>query len=146
MTMCGSVDLRAHGHYPCPLPEQGGVLAGILRGMSAYPTKPSRLPSSWLAGLIFLGSLVPGLVALLPLTLGAGWYLSEPSNAPFLTVATVWWTLAEFSIAIAPFLLIKVTARGSISALGSKSRFCPSGAAVACTTSTFSKSRDGSPT
>jgi len=53
--------------------------------------------------------LVPGLLALLPLTLGAGWYLSEPSNAPFLTVATVWWTLAEFSIAIAPFLAATVS-------------------------------------
>jgi hypothetical protein len=72
--------------------------------VSAYPTEPSRLPNSWLAGLIFLGSLLPGLVALLPLTLGAGWYLAEPSNAPFLTQATVWLTLTEFSIAIAPFL------------------------------------------
>jgi len=77
--------------------------------MSAYPTKPSRMPNPWLAGLIFLGSLLPGLVALLPLTLGAGWYLAEPSNAPFLTVATVWLTLAEFSIAIAPFLAATVS-------------------------------------
>jgi len=91
------------------IPRCREVPAGILRGMSAYPTKPSRLPSSWLAGLVFLGSLVPGLLALLPLTLGAGWYLSEPSNAPFLTVATVWWTLAEFSIAIAPFLAATVS-------------------------------------
>lgn len=85
------------------------VPAGMLRGMSAYPTKPSRLPNPWLAGLIFLGSLLPGLVALLPLTLGAGWYLAEPSNAPFLTEATVWLTLTEFSIAIAPFLAATVS-------------------------------------
>ena len=77
--------------------------------MTAYPTKPSRLPSPWLAGLVFLGSLLPGLVALLPLTLGAGWYLAEDSNAPFLTEATVWLTMAEFSIAIAPFLAAAVS-------------------------------------
>lgn len=77
--------------------------------MTTSLTKSSRLPSPWLSGLVFLGSLLPGLVALLPLTLGAGWYLAEDSNAPFLTEVTVWLTLAEFSIAIAPFLAAAVS-------------------------------------
>jgi hypothetical protein len=80
-----------------------------MRDVTAYPAKPSRLPSPWLAGLVFLGSLLPGLIALLPLTMGAGWYLAEDSNAPFLTEVTVWLTLAEFSIAIAPFLAAGVS-------------------------------------
>jgi hypothetical protein len=78
-----------HGHIRILRLTKERCPAGILRGMSAYPTKPSRLPSPWLAGLVFLGALLPGLVALLPLTLGAGWYLAKPSNALFLTDATV---------------------------------------------------------
>ena len=84
--------------------------AGILPGMTTYPARWSlHLPGPWLAGLIFLGSLLPGLIALLPLTMGAGWYLSEDSNAPFLSAGVVWLMLSEFSIAIAPFLAAVVS-------------------------------------
>jgi hypothetical protein len=80
-----------------------------MRGVTAYPTKSSRLPSPWLAGLVFLGSLLPGLVALLPLTLGSSWYLADPSNARFLSPGRVWSMLVLFSIAIAPFLAAAVS-------------------------------------
>jgi hypothetical protein len=53
--------------------------------------------------------LLPGLVALLPLTLGASWYLAEDSNAPFLSEGRVWFELVLFSIAITPFLAAAVS-------------------------------------
>lgn len=80
-----------------------------MRGVTAYPTKSSPLPSPWLAGLVFLGSLVPGLVALLPLTFGSSWYLADPGNAGFLSPGRVWFMLVLFSIAIAPFLAAAVS-------------------------------------
>ena len=62
-----------------------------------------RIP--WPAALVlFVGSLVPGLVALLPLAMGASWYLADDGNARFLTPARVWYELVMFSVAVAPFL------------------------------------------
>ena len=48
--------------------------------------------------------MVPGLLAVLPLTLGPAWYLSADENEPYLDGATVFWMLVVFTIALLPFL------------------------------------------
>jgi len=99
-----AAEVRSYGRQ-----RAATVRAGIMRGVTVYPTKSSRLPSPWLAGLVFLGSLLPGLVALLPLTLGSSWYFADPSNARFLSPGRVWFMLVLFSIAMAPFLAAAVS-------------------------------------
>ncbi len=54
--------------------------------------------------LLLVGSLVPGAVALLPLTMGPAWYLFADENQSYLTGARVIWMLTVFAIALAPFL------------------------------------------
>jgi hypothetical protein len=46
-------------------------------------------------------------VALLPLTLGASWYLAADENR-FLTLGRVWSELVLFAVAVAPFLAAAV--------------------------------------
>jgi hypothetical protein len=53
---------------------------------------------------IFAGSTVPALVAVLPLVLGASWYLTDDANAAFLTPVRVRQCLVAFLLGVAPFL------------------------------------------
>jgi fatty acid desaturase len=71
-------------------------------GMSS--TAEVRPSKDWRGVLLFMGSLVPGGVALLPLTMGPAWYLSAGENQPYLTGPRVIWMLTVFAIALAPFL------------------------------------------
>lgn len=79
-----------------------------MRGVP-QPPAAQRPRRPWLAALTLLGSLFPGLVALLPLTLGASWYLSADDNAHFLTPGRVWFELVLFVIAVMPFLAAAVS-------------------------------------
>ena len=79
-----------------------------MRGVS-YPPNPRRPRSPLLAGLVFLASLLPGLVALLPRTLGTSWYLTDDGNASDLSAGRVWFLQVLFAIAIAPFLAVVVS-------------------------------------
>ena len=64
----------------------------------------SQAPRLWVSGLVFLVSLVLSLVAVFPLTLGAGGYLAADENAAFLTAGRVRFMLVLFAVALAPFL------------------------------------------
>lgn len=71
--------------------------------MSTTSTGVQSAPS-WRAVVLFVGALVPALVAVLPLTMGAAWYLSADENEPYLSKWRVIEMLAAFAIAVAPFL------------------------------------------
>ena len=71
-------------------------------GMSSTAEVPPT--KDWRSVLLLVGSLVPGAVALLPLTMGPAWYLSADENQSYLTGARVIWMLTVFAIALAPFL------------------------------------------
>ena len=58
----------------------------------------------WRAVLLLGVSLIPALLAVLPLTLGPAWYLSADENEAHLTGARVVWMLAIFSISLVPFV------------------------------------------
>ena len=64
-------------------------------------SKPER---TWLPPLLFLGALLPALVAVLPLTMGPVWYLTADENEPHLATATVLWMLVTFTVGVAPFV------------------------------------------
>lgn len=77
---------------------------------------PSAIPV-WRSVLLFVLSLLPAGVAVLPLTMGAAWYLSAEENAPFLDEWRVLEMLTAFVVGIAPFLaaavaLVSVRAAG----------------------------------
>jgi hypothetical protein len=72
------------------------------------PSAQARPPRLLPAGLLFAGSLVPALFAVLPLTLKSSWYLQADENAPYLDTATVLWMLGMFAIGLAPFLAAAV--------------------------------------
>jgi hypothetical protein len=62
--------------------------------------QPTRV---WPAALLLMGSLVPALLAVLPLTMGPAWYLSAEENELYLTGGRVVWLLTVFAIALTPF-------------------------------------------
>ena len=75
----------------------------------SHPVSSPRTRSLWRAGLLFLGSLLPALLAVLPLTLGAAWYLSDDGNTEFLTPGRVWFEVSLVAIAVAPFVAAVVS-------------------------------------
>ena len=96
-----------------PLPEQPKSTQPQPAILTAPPaaTQPApppvpavAVPKDWRSVLLLVVSLVPGAVALLPLTMGPAWYLSADENQPYLTDARVIWMLTVFAIALAPFL------------------------------------------
>ena len=58
---------------------------------------------------MLVGSTVPALVAVLPLTMGPAWYLSADENQPYLTAGTATWMLTVSAIALAPFIAVAVS-------------------------------------
>ena len=91
-----TADERTHASSDARLgePPHGGMSSTA----EVPPTK------DWRSVLLLVGSLVPGAVALLPLTMGPAWYLSADENQSYLTGARVIWMLTVFAIALAPFL------------------------------------------
>lgn len=74
-------------------------------------------PSGWRSAFLLALSLLPALLAVLPLTMGPAWYLSADENEPYLSPGRVIWMLALVVIAAVPFVATAV-ALLSVKAVG----------------------------
>lgn len=92
---CGPADERTPARFQpqATFQHNGGV-------SSATEVRPA---SAWRGVLLLGASLIPAVIAVLPLTLGPAWYLSADENEPYLTSARVLWMLAAFTVALVPF-------------------------------------------